>query len=99
MNGQIVYTNALVSNGTRHEKLRNDRKAFNTIKHTNTMDLKDMKKHGDDAFEALKVKEDNLVEAYNDKRLKSKELIKQAKRIIKRREEAALKKTEKTAEE
>lgn len=91
MNGQIVYSNALISNGTRQEKFRRDRIADKMIKHVKTMDLKEMKKHGDEAYEIHINNETALIQAYNDKRLKSKNLIKKAKKAIKRREEAAKK--------
>lgn len=92
LNEQIVYSNALISNGTKQEKFKRDRLAQKMIKTTTSMDLKKMKDHGDEAYEIFKRKEDCLIEAYNDKKLKSKNLIKQAKKIIKRREEIENKK-------
>jgi hypothetical protein len=56
------------------------------------MNLKDMKKHGDKVYDAYVANETSLIEAYNNKQLKSKNLIKKAKKIIKRREEASKKK-------
>ena len=93
MNGQVVYSNALISNGTRQEKFRRDRIADKMIKHVKTMDLKEMKKHGDEVYEIHINNETALIQAYNDKKLKSKGLIKKAKKAIKRREEAAKKET------
>ena len=80
--------NKLISNGTREEKLRRDRIAQKMIKHVKSMNLKDMKKHGDDVYAAYLANETSLVEAFNNKQLKSKSLIKKAKKIIKKREEA-----------
>lgn len=46
-----------------------------------------LKKESEDLYTARKAREDSLVAAYNDKKLKSKKLISQAKTIIARREE------------
>ena len=88
MNGQIVYSNALISNGTKQEKFKKDRLAQKMAKITPSKNLKEMKEHGDEAYEIFKRKEECLIDAYNDKKLKSKGLIKHAKKIIKKREEA-----------
>ena len=79
--------NKLISNGTREEKLKRDRIAQKMIRHVESMNLKDMKKHGDDVYAAYLANETSLIEAFNNKQLKSKNLIKKAKKIIKRREE------------
>lgn len=94
MNGQIVYSNALISNGTKQEKFKRDRLANKMIKNMQSMKLKEMKEHGDKVYETYINNETALIEAYNDKRLKSKGLIKKAKKAIKRREEITLKETE-----
>lgn len=85
-------TNKLISNGTREEKLRRDRIAQKMIKHVESMNLKEMKEHGDNVYAAYLANETSLIEAFNNKQLKSKNLIKKAKKIIKRREEASKKK-------
>ena len=92
INSNFYATNKLISNGTREEKLRRDRLAQKMIKHVKVMNLKDMKKHGDEVYDAYVANETALIEAYNNKQLKSKNLIKKAKKIIKRREEASKKK-------
>ena len=92
INPNFYATNKLISNGTREEKLRRDRLAQKMIKHVKVMNLKDMKKHGDEVYDAYVANETALIEAYNNKQLKSKNLIKKAKKIIKRREEASKKK-------
>ena len=46
-----------------------------------------LKKESEDLYATRKAREDALVTAYNDKKLKSKKLISQAKAIIARREE------------
>ena len=94
INPNFYATNKLISSGTREEKLRRDRLAQKMIKHVEVLNLKDMKKHGDDTYDAYIANETALVEAFNNKQLKSKNLIKKAKKIIKRREEASKKKEE-----
>ena len=84
--------NKLISNGTREEKLKRDRIAQKMIIHIESMNLKDMKKHGDDVYAAYLANETSLIEAFNNKQLKSKNLIKKAKKIIKKREETSKKK-------
>ena len=84
--------NKLISNGTREEKLKRDRIAQKMIRHIESMNLKDMKKHGDDVYAAYLANETSLIEAFNNKQLKSKNLIKKAKKIIKKREETSKKK-------
>ena len=60
-------------------------------------DIKRIKKEGEDLYFAKVGREDQLVEAYKEKRLKSKATIKEAKRIIKERAEAEKRKKEKEA--
>lgn len=45
----------------------------------------EMKKESEELYEQAKVHEDSLVAAYNNKRLKSKNAIKEARAIIKAR--------------
>lgn len=92
INPNFYATNKLISNGTREEKLKRDRLAQKMIKNVEVMNLKDMKKHGDEVYDAYVANETALIEAFNNKKLKSKNLIKRAKKIIKRREEASKKK-------
>jgi len=46
-----------------------------------------LKKESEDLYTTRKTREDALVTAYNDKKLKSKKLISQAKAIVAKREE------------
>ena len=94
INPNFYATNKLISNGTREEKLRRDRIAQKMIRHVESMDLKDMKEHGDKVYDIYIANETALIEAFNNKQLKSKNLIKKAKKIIKKREESASKKKE-----
>ena len=94
VNPNFKADNKLISNGTRWEKLRRDREWQRMIRNVKTLKLDEMKKHGDELYEIHLINEKALIDAFNDKRLKSKRLIKKAKKIIKKREEAAKKKAE-----
>ena len=85
---QTIYCNMSNSPRTKTERVRHDRITSNAIKTVKSLKLDEMKKHGDELYDIHVAKEDNLINAYNDKRLKSKALIKQAKKIIKKRAEA-----------
>ena len=89
MGWQVVYTNALESLGTRQEQNRRIKKLDNAIKKIKPLKVDEMKKHGDELYEINLLKEDCLISAYNDKRLKSKALIKSAKKAIAKREKMA----------
>ena len=55
---------------------------------TPTLSEEDLKKASNERYAIKVAQEDSLVAAYNEKRLKSKKLIKQARYIKKMREEA-----------
>lgn len=92
VNPNFKADNKLISNGTRWEKFRREEKARKIIRNVKTLKLDEMKKHGDELYEIHLVNEKALIDAFNDKRLKSKRLIKKAKKVIKRREEEKNKK-------
>lgn len=94
VNPNFYATNKLFSNGTKQEKIRRDKIAQKMIRNVKILKLNEMKKHGDDLYEIHLINEKALIDAFNDKKLKSKRLIKKAKKIIKMREEAAAKKAE-----
>lgn len=73
-------------------------KAFEN-KHRNDKPMKaeDLKKAGNQRFREKMAHQEQLIEAYNEKKLKSKDLIREARSIIKAREEAAKKLAEKKA--
>lgn len=52
------------------------------------LDADKYKKKCDEDYEIIKAEQDNLLQAYTDKKLKSKALIKQAKQIQKERAKA-----------
>lgn len=61
-----------------------EKKAANVIRNTKTLNYLDLKKEGEDAFKAKQAENDSLVSSYQDKKLKSKKLIKKAQNLIKK---------------
>ena len=94
-----VMDNKIGGAGSKAEQIQRNR-AFNkmscALAHNKTVDLK---KEGDEAFAAQKTREDSLVAAFSEKKLKSKTLIKEAKAIIAKREKAAKAKANKAGKE
>lgn len=94
-----VMDNRIGGAGSKAEQVRRDRtfnKMSRALVHNKTVDLK---KEGDEAFAAQKAREDSLVAAFGEKKLKSKTLIKEAKAIIAKREKAAKAKARKAGKE
>lgn len=60
----------------------------NLIRNTESLSLEDMEKQAKESYRKNKEREDSLVQAYNDKRLKSEKAIAEAKEIIKARKKA-----------
>ncbi len=94
MNNKIIFTNELVSEGTKREKFRQNRIAQNLKRNVEVLKLKEMKEHGDKLYDNFCANEEYLISGYKDKKLKSKKLIKQARKIIAQRN----KENEKTSE-
>lgn len=94
----VTYTNKLVSNGNLREKLNREKTAQDMTKSVKSLKIEKMKKHGDEAYEVARATEDYLINGYNDKRLKSKALIKSAKKAIAKREKEASEGVSKGAE-
>ena len=79
---------------------RRKTKIYNKLMKTPTLSVVDLKKKSIELFNENKTKEDNLLQAYEDKRLKSEKAIKQAIRIKKeraRRQDSAKQDTEKVS--
>ena len=94
-----VMDNRIGRAGSKAEQVRRDRtfsKMSRALAYNKTVDLK---KEGDEAFIAQKAREDSLVAAFGEKKLKSKALIKEAKAIIAKREKAAKAKAKKAGKE
>ena len=84
-----VFTNSIASNESEAEKTRRMQKASNMIKNTSvSTDSKERIKHCKDIDNIKKAEDKQLVEAYDAKKLKSKQLIRRAKALKKATTEA-----------
>ena len=85
-----VFTNKnIASNESEAEKTRRMQKASNMIKNTSiSTDSKERIKHCKDIDNIKKAEDKQLVEAYDAKKLKSKQLIRRAKVLKKAAAEA-----------
>ena len=59
------------------------------LKKVKSQSYEELKKEGDKLYAVKVANEDKLVDAFNDGKIKSKEAVRQAKTIIKRREKEA----------
>ena len=79
-----VFTNSIASNESEAEKTRRMQKASNMIKNTSvSTDSKERIKHCKDMDKIKKAEDKQLIEAYDSKKLKSKQLIRKAKALKK----------------
>ena len=84
-----VFTNSIASNESKAEKTRRMQKASNMIKNTSvSTDSKERIKHCKDMDKIKKAEDKQLIEAYDAKKLKSKQLIRKAKALKKAAAEA-----------
>ena len=84
-----VFTNSIASNESETEKTRRMQKASNMIKNTSvSTDSKERIKHCKDMDKIKKAEDKQLIEAYDAKKLKSKQLIRKAKALKKAAAEA-----------
>ena len=67
------------------------------VKNVKTLTLNEMKKQTEVNFQEKKAREESLVQAYKDKKLKSKALIKEARSLIKEKPAASNKNKDKNA--
>lgn len=90
----LVGTNALEfgNTETRQERIRRERKFTNAIRNVKSQSVEDMKKESNELFDAKNAENAQLLQAFKDKKLKSKALIKKAKALKKKEKEAAKKK-------
>ena len=70
---------------TKEERVRQDRSFANLINNTKTLSVKDLKAESRELYAAKIAEEDKLLEAFDNKRLKSKSAVRQALRIKKDR--------------
>lgn len=89
-----VSTNA---NITRTETKGKKQRAAKIIRNTCSKSYEDLKKEANAAYEVAEVRKADLLQAYEDKKLKSKALIKEAQAIKKTQAEKATKKNKNAA--
>jgi hypothetical protein len=77
---------------TREERMRRDHKAQVMIKNVKSEKLEKLEENAEKDFIAAEDRKRNLLAAYDEKKLKSKALIKQARNIKSRKAAAAMKK-------
>lgn len=82
-------------NDTTITKTKSDRQtstSFNKLmKTTPTRDVEQLKKHSEELFDAQKLEDDKLLDAFTNKKLKSKAAIKKALGLAKKRNDAGKK--------
>lgn len=82
----IETVNSVKNTETKTEKIKRLQNFNKLIDKTKQLDKIELKKHGDNLFTEKKSMEDNLLNAFDEKKLKSDKLIKQALRIKKERD-------------
>lgn len=84
----IETVNSVKNTETKAEKIKRMQNFNKVIDNTKILSMKELKKHGDDLYADKKAVEDNILNAYNEKKLKSNKLKKQALRIKKERDKS-----------
>lgn len=95
----LVGTNSLEfgNTETRQERVRRERKFNNAINNAKSITVEEMKKESEKLFDTKNAENVQLLQAFKDKKLKSKALIKKAKALKKKEKEAAKKTAEATS--
>lgn len=76
---KTIFTNRSVSKPV-------NKKAENIIKNTKSLSIKELKEHGEVLYAERLAKEDELIKALDDGKLRSDKLIKQAKTLKAKKE-------------
>lgn len=93
-----IYTNADKTTENTRVKINRSHKFDNTIRATKTPTLDQLKREFDYAYEVKCLEDARLMDGFDQKKLKSKKLVKQALKLKKEREKAAAKEVKKAAE-
>ena len=86
--------NDLSTKEEKHTTFKREEKFRNGIKNIKILSIEDLKKESDELYDKKIAEEDKLLTAFTDKRIRSKEAIKQALKIKKIREKAKNNKSE-----
>ena len=84
-----------VSTETAQEKFKRERSFKNATHNVRSLSLEDMKKHSDELFAKKQAEDANLLDAFEQKKLKSKVVIKKATQLKKIKDAEAAKKQKK----
>lgn len=71
---------------------KDNKKDLNKLMSQKTLDFEGLKKHGETLYTKKIEREEHLIALYNEKKLTNKNLIKEVRNIIQRREQAEQKK-------
>lgn len=91
---RISTVNDIINAETAAQKQHREQAFSNAIKNVKTMDLESLKEHSDKIFSEKKAEDESLLEAFDNKKLKSKALIKRALQLKKERDKAEKKKAQ-----
>jgi hypothetical protein len=86
-----VMDNRIGGAGSKAERVKQDRIFNKMMSFNKESDIAALKKEGDTMYLLKQTREDNLVAAFEEKKLKSKALIKEAKKVVLEREKKAKK--------
>lgn len=87
-----VMDNKIGGAGSKAERVKKDRIFNRMMSFNKESDTATLKKEGDTEYLLKQTREDNLVAAFENKKLKSKTLIKEAKKLVAEREKKNKKK-------
>lgn len=87
-----VMDNKIGGAGSKAERVKQDRTFNRMMSFNKESDTAALKKEGDTEYLLKQTREDNLVAAFENKKLKSKTLIKEAKKLVAEREKKNKKK-------
>lgn len=90
---KTIYTNADTTVENERVKINRNHHFNTTIKTTKTPTLDQLKREFEFAYEVKTLEENRLMQGFDDKKLKSKALIKRALRMKKEQEKTAAKET------
>ena len=93
-----IYTNADKTTENTRVKINRAHKFDNVIKSIKTPTYEELKREFDQIYEAKCAEDEYLLQGFDQKKLKSKKLVKQALKLKKEREKAAAKEAKKAAE-
>ena len=92
---RISTINDTINAETAAQKQHREQQFATAIHNVKSLSLEDLKKHSDEVYASIEADKTQLLDAFNEKKLKSKTAIKRALQVKKEREVAEKKKTQK----